>query len=287
MTSLRTIKTKIINIKKIKKITTAMHNIAVSKVYKSQQQMKASCLYTEKICRIINGISYNLNKVIHNPYIDGQLSDTKKVGYIVVTTDHGLCGALNLNIFKIILENAKILKKDGIDIDWCFFGKKAENFIKSLPLKVVAHTSSIGEKPGMSKVIGNIKVMLDLYQKQKLNKLFIAYNMFINSLTFKPVIIQLLPFPKTKNNTNFVDYIYEPSLKMLLDNLITRYIEIQTYQAVLNNIACEQTARMIAMQNATDSSQEMIESLQLFYNKTRQSAITKEISEIVSGINPI
>lgn len=286
MSSPREIKTHIVGIRKIQKITRAMQNVAASKMRRAQQNMAISMAYAVKLHEVVGHIAGSDSDYEH-PYLQ-EHPQIKKVGYIVVSTDRGLCGGLNLNLFKMALEHARVFQRQGVDIDWCVFGKKAELFFQSLMINIVAHVSNLGDRPQVASLLGGIKIMLDSYKRLELDKLFIVHNEFINTLVQRPKIEQLLPLVKTQINKKYHSgYIYEPASRVLLDTLMTRYIETQVYQAVVDNIACEHVARMLAMKNATDNSKEIIETLQLMYNKVRQSAITREIAEIVGGADAV
>jgi F-type H+-transporting ATPase subunit gamma len=286
MSSPREIKTQIASIGKIQKITGAMQNVAASKMRRAQQQMATSMPYAAKICEVVSHIA-NSDHEYEHPYLQ-EHEQVKKIGYIVISTDRGLCGGLNLNLFKQVLENAHSFQQQGIDVEWCLFGKKAETFFQGLMVNIVAHTANLGERPKVSSLLGGIKVMLDAYRQEELNQLFIVHNEFISTLVQKPRIVQLLPLLNSSNKEKYhSSYIYEPTAKLLIDTLMERYIETQVYQAMVDNIACEQVARMMAMKNATDSAKDIIESLQLMYNKVRQAAITREIAEIVGGADAV
>lgn len=286
MASSREIRAQISSIKKIQKITAAMQNVAASKMRVAQQRMATSMPYATKICDVVKRLANNNNDYQH-PYLQ-QREQIKKVGYILISTDRGLCGGLNLNLFKLALEHAHHFQEQGIEIDWCLFGKKAESFFSTIMTNVTAHVNNLGETPQVSTLLGAIKVMLDSYKATELDRLFIVHNEFVNTLIQKPIIAQLLPLIKIKTNKNYYNnYIFEPKSPALLETLMNRYVETQVYQALVDNIACEQVARMIAMKNATDSSKEIIENLQLVYNKVRQTTITQEISEIVNGANAV
>lgn len=282
MTSPREIKTQIAGVTKIKKITSAMQNVAASRMRRAEQQMVTSISYATKIYEVVSHIASS-----NNPYEHVYLREhqqTKNVGYIVIATDRGLCGGLNLNLFKLALEHAHSFQQQGINIGWCLFGKKAESFFQRLNTNIMARSSNLGDQPKISALLGGIKVMLDTYRSGGLDKLFIVHNEFVTTLVQKPKVAQLLPLPKYQSPSKYrYSYLYEPTPQILFDILIMRYIETQVYQAVVDNIACEQVARMTAMKNATDSAKEIIENLQLMYNKARQTAITTEIAEITGG----
>jgi len=282
MSSPKEIKNQVLSIKKIQKITDAMQKVAASKMRKAHQKMDCSMPYATKIREVMGHIA-NSNTEYHHPYLQ-ERNKISHVGYILVSTDRGLCGGLNINLFKMVLEQAQRFHEQEVGVAWCLFGAKSEGFFHTIAANVVAHVSNFGEAPQISDLVGSIKVMLDAYKDKQLDRLFIAHNEFINTMVQKPVITQLLPLPKINDSTKYQwDYIYEPGPELLLSTLTARYIETQVYQAVVDNIACEQVARMMAMRNATDNAKELIEDLQLMYNKARQATITQEIAEIVGG----
>ncbi len=211
----------------------------------------------------------------------------KRVGYIIVSTDRGLCGGLNFNLFKALFNKQKDLQKDGVEAEFCVIGKKGVSFFKGQGCNVVAAITDLGEQPTITDLIGSIKIMLDGFAEGRIDRLYIVSNKFVNTMTQKPTVEQLVPLAVDEgldgDRLGSWDYIYEPGAQQLLDSLIVRYIESQVYQAVVENTACEQAARMIAMKNATDNAGDLIDNLQLVYNKARQAAITQEISEIVGG----
>jgi F-type H+-transporting ATPase subunit gamma len=286
MASPREIKTHITTIKKIQKITGAMQNVAASKMRRAQQRMALSMPYSIKIGEVMSRVAMS-ESVFEHPYLE-EHEEVKKVGYIVVATDRGLCGGLNLNLFRMVLEQAREFQESGVDVEWCLFGKKAQMFFQSLMVNIMAQTSNLGDEPQISTLLGAIKIMLDAYKGKKVDKLFIAHNDFINTFVQKPRIVQLLPLVEPIEKPKYQsEYIYEPASETIIDILMNRYVEAQIYQAVVDNIACEQVARMMAMKNATDSSKDIIESLELMYNKVRQAAITKEIAEVVGGAEAV
>jgi F-type H+-transporting ATPase subunit gamma len=209
----------------------------------------------------------------------------KRVGYIIVSSDRGLCGGLNANVFKTSIKNMKTWADQGAAIDMCLIGAKATAFFKSFGGNVLASTRDLGEAPTVADLIGSVKVMLDAFEEGKIDKLFLVSNEFVNTMTQKPTTRQILPLVAEENTKlkHHWDYLYEPDAEFLLKGLLSRFIESQVYQAVVENAACEQAARMIAMKSATDNAGELIDSLKLIYNKARQSAITQELSEIVGG----
>lgn len=277
------IKTQIASIQSTRKITSAMEMVAASKMRRAEERMAASRPYADRMRSVIQHLAKS-NPEYKHLYL--QERDVKRVGYIVVSTDRGLCGGLNANAFKTMVAAMSGFNDQGIEIDVCAVGKKAGAFFRNYGGNVVAATAGLGDKPELSKLIGSVKVMLDNFSEGKIDQLFIVYNNFVNTMSQKPVIEQLLPLKAEDDDetlNHHWDYIYEPDAKELLDGLLTRYLEALVYQGVVENNACEQAARMIAMKNATDNAGDLIKDLQRVYNKARQAAITQEISEIVSG----
>jgi F-type H+-transporting ATPase subunit gamma len=273
---------KIRSIKSTQKITRAMEMISASKMRKAQERMTVSRPYATRIRRVIGHVAKS-HAEYHHPYLN--VRDNKRAGFIIVTTDRGMCGGLNTNLLKAAVIAMKELHQRNVGLDLCLVGNKAGAFFKRLGGNVVAHADHLGDAPKITDLIGIVQVMLEAYDTEKLDSLFIVYNEFINTMTQKPRVLQLLPIVPTeeKELQHYWDYIYEPEAKELLDLLLKRYIESQVYQAVVENIACEQAARMVAMKNATENAGELINTLQLAYNKARQAAITQELAEIVAG----
>jgi F-type H+-transporting ATPase subunit gamma len=276
------IKTKIGSVKNTQKITSAMEMVAASKMRRAQDSMAASRPYAENIRNVIGHIACG-NLEYRHPYLDER--EVKRVGYIVVSTDRGLCGGLNINLFKQVLSDAAKWQQQGAEIEFAMIGSKATAFFNNMRANVVAQISGLGDTPEVTDLIGSVKVMLDAYDNGNIDRLFIVYNKFVNTMTQKPNIDQLLPLPKSDDEVikHRWDYIYEPDAHVLLDQLLVRYVESQVYQGVVENLACEQAARMVAMKAATDNAGDLIDSLQLIYNKARQASITQELSEIVAG----
>jgi F-type H+-transporting ATPase subunit gamma len=276
------IRNQISSVKSTQKITSAMQMVAASKMRKAQERMSQGKPYAEKIRAVVSHLA-NATPEYHHLYLKDR--DVKRVGYIVVSTDRGLCGGLNVNLFKKTLADMKTWADQEVEVDICAVGQKAISFFKSYGGNVVAAVSGLGEEPSAHELIGSIKVMLDAYDEGKIDRLYVVYNEFVTTMTQQAELHQLLPLKASGEEElqHHWDYIYEPDAKALLDGLLTRYIESQVYQGVVENAACEQAARMIAMKAATDNAGEMINELQLVYNKARQAAITQEISEIVSG----
>lgn len=276
------IKTKIGSVKNTQKITSAMEMVAASKMRRAQDSMAASRPYAENIRKVIGHIALG-NLEYRHPYLEER--EAKRVGYIVISTDRGLCGGLNINMFKQVLADAAKWQQQGTDVDFAVIGAKATAFFNNMSANVVAQLSGLGDQPKVTDLVGSVKVMLNAYDNGELDRLYIVYNKFVNTMTQKPQIDQLLPLPKSDDDAikHRWDYIYEPDANALLDQLLVRYVESQVYQGVVENLACEQAARMIAMKAATDNAGDLIDSLQLMYNKARQASITQELSEIVAG----
>ena len=282
MASGKEIRTQIGSIKNTQKITSAMEMVAASKMRKAQQRMERGKPYALRMREVVGHLA-NAHPEYKHKYLAER--EVKRVGYIVVSTDRGLCGGLNINLFKKALTDSKSWVEKGIESEFCLIGAKASAFFNSVGGKVVASVRDIGEEPSVSSLIGSVKVMLDAFNDGKIDKLFLVSNDFVNTMTQQPYVLQMLPLlpDDDKKLKHSWDYLYEPEAKDLLDGLLRRYIESQVYQAVVENGACEQAARMIAMKNATDNAGSIIGELQFAYNKARQAAITQELSEIVGG----
>lgn len=276
------IRNQISSIKSTQKITSAMQMVAASKMRKAQERMSLGKPYADKIRSVVSHLA-NANPEYNHLYLQDR--EVKRVAYIIISSDRGLCGGLNVNAFKKAIKEMKVWHDQGIEVDICAVGQKAISFFKSYGGNVVAAIGHLGDRPSAHELIGSVKVMLDAYDQGKIDRLFVVYNEFVNTMTQSPSIAQLLPLQASEEDSlqHHWDYIYEPEAKDLLDGLLTRYIESQVYQGVVENIACEQAARMVAMKSATDNAGQIIDELQLIYNKARQAAITQEISEIVSG----
>ncbi|MGB1091900.1 MAG: F0F1 ATP synthase subunit gamma [Oceanobacter sp.] len=276
------IKEQISSVKSTQKITSAMEKVAVSKMRRAQVRMQESRPYADKIRDVIGHLANATSEYRHR-YLQDR--DVKRVGYIVVSSDRGLCGGLNNNLFKRLAAQAKEWNDKDIEVDFCAVGSKASLFFSSFGGNVVASKSHLGDAPELASLIGAVKVMLDAFDEGKIDRLYIMHNRFVNTMTQQPVVEQLLPLKAEEDDSlkHHWDYIYEPDAKDILEGLLVRYVESQVYQGVVENNACEQAARMLAMKNATDNAGSMIDDLNLLYNKARQAAITQEISEIVSG----
>lgn len=269
---------------KTRKITRAMEMVAASKMRKTQDRMQASKPYATKIYQSVAHIARSSSEYRH-PFM--QERPIKRVGLIVVTTDRGLCGGLNANLLREAIKLTQDWHAKSYEVDICIYGRKGQAFFNRVGGRIVASVDQFGDSPAVSDLLGPVKVMLDAYYSNKIDALHIIYNEFVNTMTQTPFSKQLLPLPKVKEDASKLghhwDYIYEPDAKELLDALFERYIELQVYQGVIENIACEQAAKMIAMKNATDNAGELIKQFQLAYNKARQAAITQELAEIVGG----
>ncbi len=283
MASAKEIRTQIKSIKATQKITKAMEMVAASKIRKTQQRQAASRPYATKIRKAIGHLRI-ANPTSRHPYL--QERPAKRVGIIVVSSDRGLCGGLNINLFRATLAEVKKFKEQGIDTDFCLIGGKAMSFFRRFGGNVLATVNHMPEQPPyFDKLIGPITVMLNAYREGRIDRLLIVSNLFVNTVTQQPTTVQLVPVPMLDKEElqERWDYIYEPSADDLLDGLLTRYIEALIYQAMVENQACEQAARMVAMKNASDNAGDIISNLQLVYNKARQASITKELAEIVGG----
>jgi F-type H+-transporting ATPase subunit gamma len=280
------IRNQISSIKNTQKITSAMEMVAASKMRKAQDSMELGKPYAASIRSVVGHIA-NANPEYTHTYMDER--EAKRVGYIVISSDRGLCGGLNINLFKAMIKSMQGWNQQNVEIDICSIGAKAGSFFQSYGGNVVAAVRNIGEKPEVADVIGSVKVMLDKYGSGEIDRLFLVSNEFVNTMTQAPTIHQLLPLlpDEDEERKHHWDYIYEPNPQGLLEGLLTRYIESQVYQAVVENNACEQAARMIAMKSATDNAGDLINELQLVYNKARQAAITQELSEIVGGASAV
>ena len=282
------IRGKIANVENTKKITKAMELIAASKMQKAQKRTFVSRPYADKMLQVINHVAESRSEYRHR-YLSAT-KEVKRVGYIIISSDRGLCGGLNINLFKQIIKDMKKWHDQNVEIDLCIIGNKAEVFFRRYSGNIIAQATHLGDTPTVSDLIGVVKVMFDKFDNKELDRVYIANNVFVNSMTQEPSVSQLLPVDVSTDPTEGAadakplwDYIYEPDARELLNILLARYVETQVYQAVIENLACEQAARMVAMKNATDNAKSLIEDLQLIYNKARQAAITQEIAEIVSG----
>lgn len=283
MSGTKEIRTKIKSIRSTQKITKAMEMVAASKMRRAQERMQASKAYAQKIRTVVAHLACGKSEY-HHPFLKDR--EQKRVGYIVITTDRGLCGGLNTNLLKLALHDMRDKHQDNVDVDLCLVGTKGEVFFKRFGGKVVATRSHLGDNPSVNDLIGVVNVMLKAYERGELDRLYLIYNDFVNTMVQTPVLQQLLPVKIDKDLSALDyhwDYLYEPDAKKVVDGLLKRYIESQVYQAVVENIACEQAARMVAMKNASENANDIIDELQLIYNKARQAAITQELAEIIAG----
>jgi F-type H+-transporting ATPase subunit gamma len=282
MAGAKEIRTKIASVSSTQKITSAMEKVATSKMRKAQLAMVRGKPYAERIRSVVGHIA---NAAPEYKHLYLQEREIKRVGYVVISSDRGLCGGLNTNLFKQVVRAMKEWDDKGVEVDLCVIGTKAASFFGSLGGRIVAALKQIGDAPAAADLIGGVKVMLDSYGDQRIDRLFIASNDFVNTMTQRPTVAQVLPLVASEDTglKHRWDYLYEPDAKELLDGLLTRYVESQVYQGVVENIACEQAARMVAMKNATENAGELIGELKLVYNKARQASITQELAEIVSG----
>jgi F-type H+-transporting ATPase subunit gamma len=276
------IKTKIQSVQNTQKITKAMEMVAASKMRRAQDQMFATRPYAQRIATVVAHVASSHAEYKH-PFLNQR--PIKRAGFITVSTDRGLCGGLNTNLFKKALNKIGELDEQGIEIDVVTFGVKALGFFKRIGARVVAEASHIGDRPEISAVIGPVQAMLKSHSEGEIDVIYLIGNEFVNTMTQEPTITQIVPVIPSQDVelSHHWDYIYEPGSKEVLDNVLDRYIESLVYQAVVENVACEMAARMLAMKNATDNAGEMISDLQLIYNRERQASITQEISEIVGG----
>ena len=268
--------------KNTQKITKAMEMVAASKMRRTQERMRQGRPYAEKIRNMIGHLA-NSNPEYRHIYM--QERDVKRVGYIVVSTDKGLCGGLNINLFRALVKELVQHRANNVGYEFALIGNKAASFFRSHGGQVNAALNNLGDVPTVESLVGGIRVMLDAYAKGNIDRLHIATNEFVNTMTQRPIIQQLLPLPPTQSDElkHRWDYLYEPDARDLIDGLVMRFIESQVYQSVIENQACEQAAKMIAMKNATENAEQLIDDLTLLYNNVRQAAITREISEIVGG----
>ena len=279
----REIKTKIKSVQNTRKVTRALEMVSASKIRKAQERMKSSRPYARLMRQVIGHIAKANSEYVH-PFLV-ERAEIKRIGYVVVSTDRGLCGGLNSVLFRRLLVDMREWQAKGVEVDVVCVGQKATAFFRRLKVNLLGSVTQLGEKPELEKLVGVIKVMLDGYSAGKLDRVFLSYNDFINTMAQKPRVDQLLPLPASDalESKHDWDYLYEPDAQAVLDHVLTRYVESLVYQATLENLASEHAARMVAMKSASDNASKMIGSLQLIYNKARQAAITQEISEIVGG----
>jgi len=296
MSNTKEIRSKIGSVKNTQKITKAMEMVAASKMRKAQERMNAARPYADKIRNVIYHLSYANPEYSHDYLVPRE--DVKRIGLIIVSSDRGLCGGLNSNLFRDALRRLQQWQKEGKEVDLCVIGAKASGFFSRLKSNIVSSATQLGDEPSTEDLLGAVTVMLNAYRDEEIDQLYIMSNEFINSMTQKPRIEKLLPIEEINEESEVHpgiteggwtpakyhwDYIYEPDAKEVLDQLLRRFIESLVYQNVVENIACEQAARMVAMKSASDNAGQLIDELELVYNKARQAAITQELSEIVSG----
>ena len=284
MANEKEIRSKIRSVQNMRKITKAMEMVAASKIRKAQDQMEASRPYAERIRRVVGHLS-QANPDYRHPWLVER--EVKRVGYIIVSTDRGLCGGLNVNMFKTVIGELQQWREKDVEVDLALVGAKAVQFFRRLGGNVVGTATHLGDKPQVNDLIGSIKIMLDSYSEGNVDRVFLVHNEFVNTMSQKPQVKSILPVSAIDLGDETLqdhwDYIYEPSAVELLDDVLMRYIESQVYRGAVENFACEMAAKMVAMKSATDNAGDIIEELQLAYNKARQAAITQEISEIVGG----
>ncbi|MEG9499441.1 F0F1 ATP synthase subunit gamma [Mannheimia indoligenes] len=284
MAGAKEIRTKIASVRNTQKITKAMEMVAASKMRKTQERMSASRPYADSIRKVISHIAKG-NIEYQHPFLISR--PVKKVGYLVVSTDRGLCGGLNINLFKTVLNELKEKDDQGIKSELSLVGNKSISFFNPMGLEIKGHINGLGDTPTMENLVGIVNGMVKAFRDGEIDEVYVVYNRFVNTMSQKPTVQKLLPLPELENDslgqTGSWDYIYEPSPQALLDSLLVRYLESQVYQAVVDNLASEQAARMVAMKAATDNAGNLINELQLVYNKARQASITNELNEIVAG----
>ncbi|MGQ0836533.1 MAG: F0F1 ATP synthase subunit gamma [Gammaproteobacteria bacterium] len=283
MPGTKEIRTKIASVKSTQKITKAMEMVAASKMRRAQDRMRIARPYAQKM-RVAIGHLSQANPDYRHPFLI-ERTDVKAVGVIVISTDRGLAGSLNVNIFKQVLYVIRDHQAKGAEVSLCLIGQKGINFFRRLSVPILASIAHLGDRPHVKDLIGTVKVMLDAYRDGKIDRLLLVNAQFVNTMTQKPNVLQLLPVQTLDASElqEHWDYIYEPDAAEILDGLLMRYVESQAYQGAVENVACEMAARMVAMKSASDNAGELISELQLVYNKARQAAITKELSEIVGG----
>jgi len=282
MASGKEIRTKIASVKSTQKITKAMQMVAASKLRRTQQRMAAARPYAERIKTVIGHLS-EANPDYRHPYLHSR--DVKRIGYIVISTDKGLAGGVNVNTFREVIRDMRKWQEQGVEADLCLIGAKGISYFRRLKVNVVAAASNLGEMPKLQDLVGAIVAMTDAYRQGKIDRLFLVHNVFVNTMSQTPEISTLLPveaIDKEALQTHW-DYIYEPDAAAMLDDVLDRYIESQVFRGAIENVACEMASKMVAMKAATDNAGKFIEGLQLQYNKARQAAITREIAEIVGG----
>ncbi|MCK3655037.1 F0F1 ATP synthase subunit gamma [Pasteurellaceae bacterium Macca] len=284
MAGAKEIRTKIASVRNTQKITKAMEMVAASKMRKTQERMFASRPYSDAIRKVISHIAKGSIGYKH-PFLEPR--EVKKIGYLVISTDRGLCGGLNINLFKAVLNEFKVQNDKGIKAQVGAIGNKGISFFHSMGMDIVAQVSGLGDAPEVERIVGIVNGMINRYREGEVDEVYVVYNRFVNTMSQKPTVQKLLPLPILEDDnlssTGSWEYLYEPDAKSLLDSLLVRYLESQVYQAIVDNLASEQAARMVAMKAATDNAGNLIQELQLVYNKARQASITNELNEIVAG----
>jgi F-type H+-transporting ATPase subunit gamma len=282
MAGAKEIRLKIASIKNTQKITKAMEMVAASKMRRAQERMRNSRPYAQKM-RVVIGHLNEANPDYRHPFLVER--EAKSIGFVIISTDRGLCGSLNVNLFKATIAAMREWQGKGASVSLCLIGAKALTFFRRLGLPILAQITHLGDRPHVKDLIGTVKVMLDAYSEGKIDRLFLMNNTFINTMTQRPAVTQLLPVVTLDKDQlqEHWDYIYEPGAAEILPDVLLRYVESQVYQGAVENVGCEMAARMVAMKSATDNAGKLIDELQLIYNKARQAAITKELSEIVGG----
>lgn len=279
----REIKTKIKSVQNTRKVTRALEMVSASKIRKAQERMKASRPYARAMKQVISHLA-EANSEFQHPYLV-QRSETRRVGYVIVSSDRGLAGGLNNNLFRKLLGEMRTWQEQGVEVDLVTIGQKASVFFRRIKVNILGSVTHLGDQPHLEQLVGVIKVMLDSYSAGTLDRVFLSYNDFVNTMTQRAAFDQLLPLPASDEQVSRHDwdYLYEPDAESVLEHVLTRYVESLVYQAVLENVASEHAARMVAMKAASDNANKLIDTLNLVYNKARQAAITQEISEIVGG----
>ena len=279
----REIKTKIKSVQNTRKVTRALEMVSASKIRKAQERMKSSRPYARLMRQVIGHIAKANSEYVH-PFL-AEREQVKRIGYVIVSTDRGLCGGLNSVLFRRVLVDMREWQAKGVEVDVVCVGQKATAFFRRLKVNLLGSVTHLGDKPQLEQLVGVVKVMLDAYESGKVDRVYLVYNDFVNTMTQRAAFDQLLPLPASDTAVahHDWDYIYEPDAQTVLEHVLTRYIESLVYQAVMENVASEHAARMVAMKAASDNATKMIDSLNLIYNKARQAAITQEISEIVGG----
>src|SRR5579885_3303379 len=294
MASAKEIRTKIKSVKNTQKITRAMEKVAMSKMRKATERMLQARPYAEKIWRTVGHLAQATPEYKHPFMVEREV---RRVAYVIVATDRGLCGGLNMNLFRAVVRAVREWRDKGVEAEFAVYGNKGIAFFRRVGGQVIAHAAGLGDRPHLDQLLGTLKAVTDAYRAGRVDRVYLAGNQFVNTMTQRPQLRQLLPLAVTGGNQEPAqsssvglergrfpwDYIYEPDAASLLDTVLTRYLESQVYQAVVENVACEQSARMVAMKSASDNAGKIINQLQLAYNKARQAGITKELAEIVGG----